>query len=259
MTAAQPLAGIGVLVTRPAAQADGLCAALAAAGAAPVVLPTIAIAPTPLDPPLERALHAAAGADWWMFVSRNAVTYGLARLRELGIERAPATRIAVVGQGTAAALAEHGLAADLVPDRGFNSEALLEKPEFAELAGQRLVIIRGVGGRELLADTARARGATVHYAEVYRRVRPALDVEAPLARWQARGAQALVVTSAEGLANLLAMTGPRWRPALQQALLVTVSERIAQAALAADFRRCRVSPGPGDQDIVQTLIDTLGK
>jgi len=259
MTGDQALAGIGVLVTRPAAQAAALCAGLAARGAVSVALPTIAIEPTPLQPPLVEALRAAATADWWVFVSRNAVAHGLARLRELGIGRAPATRIMVVGHGTAAALAEHGLTVDLVPDAGFNSEALLTAPELADMTGRRVSIIRGVGGRELLASTLRARGAQVDYVEVYRRVQPALDADAAMNRWQAAGAGAVVVTSAEGLDNLLSMAGEHGAAALRQALLVTVSDRIAEAAAGYGFTRCEVAPAPGDAEIIQTLIRSLGR
>jgi uroporphyrinogen-III synthase len=91
----------------------------------------------------------------------------------------PACRhqVFAVGPGTARALQAHGLDSIITPD-GQDSEALLALPQLADVAGKRVVIVRGVGGRALLADTLRARGAQVDFMECYRRMRPRADAGA---------------------------------------------------------------------------------
>ena len=79
-----------------------------------------------------------------------------------------------------------------------------------EPQGKRVVVFRGDGGRELLADELTARGALVEYATCYRRARPGLDPAPLLAAWAARRvSHAVTVTSSEGLRNLCEMVGRR--------------------------------------------------
>ncbi len=109
-------------------------------------------------------------ADLYVFISPNAVTFA-GRLLE-GHSLPDGARLAAVGSGTAQALQQAGFKVDLLPDARFDSEGLLALPELSRLAGRRVVIVRGEGGRPLLGDELRARGADVVYAEVYRRSRP---------------------------------------------------------------------------------------
>ena len=150
-----PLGGIGVIVTRPARQAAGLAAALAALGATPIIIPAIVILP-PADPAALARVHAELDCfDIAVFVSANAVEYGVpphwpSRLR-----------VFAPGPGTAAALAAVRVADVHIPHTSYDSEGLLALPALAEVAGKRVVIFCGEGGRVLLADALRARGAVV--------------------------------------------------------------------------------------------------
>ncbi len=203
-----PLAQTGVVVTRPANQAAHLSALLEAAGARVFRFPAIAIVPPRDTDRLEAVLDRLPQFQIAVFVSANAVDWGERYLDMFG--GLPASlKVAAVGRGTASALQERGLAPDLVPADRYDSEALLALPEFQESAvsGQRVLILRGEGGRELLADTLYARGAEVEYAEVYRRVRPGIDpgkLLEPLAKGEV---DVIIVTSGEGLRNLLDMVG----------------------------------------------------
>ena len=155
MSAEGPLAGVGVLVTRPARQAAGLVAQLAALGAKPIVFPAIVILP-PADPaPLARA-HAALGTyDAAIFVSANAAEYGAPG-------RWPAHVVAyATGPGSAAALVAVGVSNVRIPDTTFDSDGLLALPDLANLQGKRIAIFRGEGGRDRLGEALRARGAHV--------------------------------------------------------------------------------------------------
>jgi uroporphyrinogen-III synthase len=252
------LAGVAVLVTRPQPQGQALSERLAALGADAVAVPTIEIEPLPLTAQLRAVLETLPRVDWLVFVSRNAVRYGLQRMRELGL--ASPAAVAAVGPGSAAALAAEGVEVALQPQTGFDSEALLALPQWQDLRGAEVVILRGVGGRELLGGTLAARGARVRYAELYRRRRPPLDLAPALERWRQLPRRALIVTSGEGLDNLLAMAGDEQRPVLTAATLITVSERVAEAARAQGFQGpVVVASRPDNDGLIEAVLSVTEK
>ncbi len=248
------LAGLGVLVTRPAHQAEELCKRLSEVGAMPVRFPAIVIAP-PTDPDAAGAvIDRLETFDLAIFISANAVEQGVAavRARRTWPERLPT---ASIGAATARALEAHGLAPAVRPEQRFDSEALLEHPELAGMHGKRVVIFRGEGGRELLAETLRARGAEVVYAEVYRRVCPDVDPAPLLARWRAGEIGVAIVTSVEGLENLHALLGPAGHLLLQATPLVVASDRVLQKAQDLGVGRpCHVARASSDQGLFEAVV-----
>lgn len=245
MTGACPLKGLGVLVTRPAHQAEGLCRLIEAAGGRPLRFPALEIHPAP-HPEAVRALFAQSW-DWLVFISANAVEQALL------IGRLPmGPRIAAVGQATAQTLAAAGHAVDLAPDNRFDTEALLTSTALHQVAGQRILILRGEGGRALLGDTLTERGARVAYAEVYRRACPVLDPAPLLARWR-QDVGALVATSGEILDNLVAMLGAAGRAPLLETPLVVISPRMGEQARRLGFVEIRVAERAQDVAIVAAL------
>ncbi|MBK1645780.1 uroporphyrinogen III synthase [Thiocapsa imhoffii] len=242
------LRGRGVLVTRPAGQAEGLCQLIAAAQGRAIAVPSILIEPT-TDPDAARQLLQSSW-DLMFFVSRNAVEQALALTPDGTWPQA--ARIAAVGRATAHALASAGRVPDLVPDERFDSETLLRMPELASMPGQRVLIVRGDGGRTLLAETLRARGAEVVYAEVYRRCLPAFDPQPLLADWRASVA-VVTATSEEVLRNLMTMLGPEGRSLLLETPLVVIAERTAQTARELGFTRVLVAERAEDTAILKCL------
>ena len=252
-----PLAGLGVVVTRPAAQAEPMVERLEALGARVVRLPLLAIEP-PLDLEAARAMvRAAATCDLAVFVSTNAVDHGLALLRETCGGVPAGVRLAAIGQATAQALEAQARAPDLVPAGGFDSESLLALEELhaERVQGRRVVIFRGNGGREKLSGTLRSRGAEVLYAEVYRRVRPPVDVEALRTLGEAGRIDAVVLTSGESLEHLFeAFPRPphHW---LDRVALVVPSARIGEAAQRHGHPlEPVVASEAGDEALVQALV-----
>src|SRR5512145_1797935 len=197
-----PLAGKAVLIARPRGQAQALAERIRAAGGEHLVYLVLEIEPVAPDAQVRGALSALGTARLAVFVSANAVAHGLPLVRAAG-GWPPTLTAAAVGAATASALRAQGVDRVLVPDQGADSEALLALPGLRSVAGQRVVIFRGVGGRELLADTLRSRGAQVAYVECYRRVKPALDASQILERVCAGTLHAAVAASAEALANLV--------------------------------------------------------
>ncbi len=191
--------------------------------------PALEIVGEPEDEARIAAAQRAATADWLVFVSVNAVTHGLPRIRAAG-GPASGTRIATVGGSTAEALRRDGLKEVIYPWRGSTSEDLLAETPLGTIDSGRVMIVRGVGGRPHLAQALEAQGAEVDFLEVYRRKRPEADPEPLIEAAEANRIQVAVVTSGEVLDNLLTMIGEQGRRWLAGAGLVVIGERIAAKA-----------------------------
>jgi len=242
------LGGRGVLIARPAVQAEGLCRLVEAAGGRPIRFPAIAIEPMADREPARKLL--AQEWDLILFVSRNAVEQALPLFPN---RRLPAeSQLGVIGAATAQALTLAGRAPDLMPAGRFDSESLLALPELAELAGRRVLIVRGVGGRGLLGDTLVERGARLAYAEVYRRTLSVTDTTPLLTHWR-RDVQLVTVTSGEVLDNLLTLIGRNGRDLLLDTPLVVVSGRIGKAATGLGFSRVELADGASDAAMLAAL------
>jgi uroporphyrinogen-III synthase len=270
------LAGRTVLVTRPAHQTAALVDMIDAAGGVAFAFPALDIEVVPVEA-LAAPLAQLRNADIAIFISPNAAQFGMAAIHAGGGLPA-ATEVFAVGPGTARALqaagvsdvitpgerplpnplplAGEGANVGLRPPKAINhdSEALLALPQLQDMAGKRVVIIRGVGGRALLADTLTARGAEVHFLECYRRVRPQVDAAPLLARWQAGGIDAVTVTSVETLRNLAALLGEAGAPLLAATPLFAPHEKIAEAARRFGIARVIATPG-GDAGLMEGLLN----
>lgn len=246
------LADKGVLVTRPKAQAEGLCRLIEAAGGRAIRMPAITIAPAA---DLERARQLLALTwDLVIYISRNAVEHSRPLLPDGRLPTEP--QIAAVGRATAAALAAAGREPDLVPTERFDSESLLALPALRELRGARVLIVRGTGGRAILGDALIERGAELAYAEVYRRTLPIIDSAPLVARWR-QDVQLATATSGEVLDNLLTLVGPNGRKLLLATPLVVVSERTAVAARRMGFSRVQLAECATDAAIVVALCHLI--
>src|SRR5512146_2290146 len=214
VVARPPLAGRGIIVTRPAHQAGLLANLIRRAGGNPVLFPTLGISDAGDPKALNALIDRLDDFDFAIFVSPNAVEKAM-RLITARRVLPPGLRLAAIGHGGRRALERFGVTGIIAPREKFDSEALLELPEFNDVAGKRIVIFRGAGGRELLGKTLAARGAGVEYAECYRRVRPDVDAAPLLGAWARGKLHAIIVTSSEGLHNLFDMVGRNGLAALR--------------------------------------------
>jgi uroporphyrinogen-III synthase len=253
--AAGALAGIGVLVTRPREQASRLLSRLQGLGATPILFSVLVIEPTAHPQALSAILGRIDQYDLHLFVSPTAAQFGFAALPD---GAAGSLRAAGIGAGTAAALRAAGVEYVIAPSHGADSEHLLALPQFADLTGKRVLIFRGEGGRELIADTLRARGAEVDYAECYRRACPQID-PAPLRQALVQQQiQAITAFSSETLDNLLALLasdGLNATQACARALPLFVPHaRIAQHARSLNFTQV-IATGPGEDGVLSGLVE----
>jgi len=199
----RPLFGTSVVVTRPEGQASTLADALQAAGAAPIVLPVIEITdPADGGSALGEALGAITRYDWLVVTSANGarrVLAGLRDARDLG-----GVRVAAIGPGTAAALAEGNVVADLVPER-FVAEGLLEVFPDPPAAGGRVLLARAAVARDTLPEGLTARGWSVDVVEAYRTVAARPD---PALLEAVAAADVVTFTSSSTVTRFLEVAGP---------------------------------------------------
>ena len=225
-----PLDGQVILNTRPALQQAGLTALLEADGARVLPFPAIEIVAARSN--TARELPARIGTyDILLFVSRNAVDGAFALL---GDTELPATlQYGVIGTATRTALLERlgDPGVRLIESEPFNSEALLEAEALCRVRGRRILICRGQQGRNLLGDELAARGAEVDYAEVYRREAPRRDPAAFDALVAPAWPTLAVLTSNEGMHNLIALVDAAAARRLCATPWLLISERMRESAL----------------------------
>jgi uroporphyrinogen III methyltransferase / synthase len=227
----RPLHGRRVVVTRARAQASALAATLRDLGAEVVELPAIRIEPRLSGTEVRDAVAGIGDYSLVCLTSPNGVRLLFEALAEVGRDaRALAgAAVAAIGPGTARALAEHGIAADVVPER-FVAEALVEALAGIEVEGRRVLVARAAEARDVLPDALRERGAEVDVVALYETVREEPDPDAVEA---ARGADYVSFTSSSTVANLTEALGDRF-PA--GARVVSIGPVTSEAARAAGLR-----------------------
>jgi len=244
------LRGAGILITRPARQSAALASEIALLGGKPIVFPAIVILPPEDASALARAQRELASYDYAVFVSANAVEYGV------GDPAAwPARLIAFApGPGTAAALAAVGVTNVRVPATTMDSEGLLALAEMQRVESKRVVIFRGGGGRELLGDTLTSRGARVDYVECYSRARPQAGAEGLEEALREGRIDAVTLTSSEGLDNLWNILGAADRERLAAIPAFMPHARIAERAGKLGIRQAIITAA-ADAGLIAALLE----
>jgi uroporphyrinogen-III synthase len=252
-----------VVITRPLAQAGALARQVVALGRPVEILPLLEI--HPLDNPasllavLADLTHYALVA----FVSPNAIDACFAHVPCWP----PGLPIAVMGEGSRAALGAHGVTdanASIVSPRDparTDSGTLLEELDLAALRERQVLIIRGESGREWLADALRSAGVQVVQAAAYRRAAPQLTdaLRAQLGALLAMPEACQndwIVTSSEALRVLLALLeqlGDGDAVAkMQRQHIIVPHTRIAETAHILGFTKITLT-GSGDERLLAAL------
>lgn len=248
-----PLAGMNVLVTRPAHQAADLAARIRLAGGHPVLFPVLEILDTPDQRPLLDVVRRLDEFDLAIFISPNAVNKAMSLIRTKRT-LPPGLKLAAVGQGTARALGNFGVTEVIAPTIRFDSEALLDMAELQQVGGKRVVVFRGDNGRELLGDSLMERGATLEYVECYRRIKPSIDTAPLLSAWADGKINAITITSTEGLRNLVDMIGETGQMWLKKTPLFVSHERIALTAKKLGLTKV-ILTASGDEGLLRGLVN----
>jgi uroporphyrinogen-III synthase len=257
MVSSLPLAGLNIVITRPREQAAELARRIEQFGGKPLLFPLLEIKAVHDDQLLREQISRLKQTDLAIFISPNAVRYGMAAINSLSQrgrvgegEALPASmQIAAVGQSSAKTLNELGIACVIAPTERFDSEGLLALAEMQVVAGKHVMILRGDGGRELLGDTLRARGAQVEYVTCYIRSKPEMNAGEMLAA----APSAISVTSSEALSHFWEMLGESDRTRLADLPLFVPHERIATAARQQGWQHVTITAS-GDDGLLSGLI-----
>jgi len=240
-----------ILITRPAPEGETLCQLLNKQGFETFWLPTLQFAPPPDPENAKQALSQPNHYHWLIFISPQAVRYGLPLLPPA---HTLSCRIAAIGKGTAHLLTQNSYPVTTCPHSDRASDALLALPDFNDVANQRIALIKGRGGRKHLSHILTARGALVTDIPVYQRIRPTppnlLTCQTLI---QEKKITALVTTSGEGLLNLFKLLEKKTHSLLLRVPLVVISPRLARLGKRLQFRRILLASGPGGNAIMSAL------
>ncbi len=250
------LAGKKIWVTRPAHQSVELCEMIKARQGVALRLPTVEIRPARVDSRLLENEQGLTGSDIAIFISKNAAIHAWRLFPQL-VDVLQDKTVLAVGRATAECLKALGLNNVMYAEAGGGTEALLQLPALSgtEIKGKQALIIRGQGGREALRDRLAALGVSVDYLEVYRREKPDMS-RADMARyWRDEKPDAVIITSLEGLNNLIEMMPATARTQLYKTGIIVMSERIKQHAAATGFIRIAVAEDNSDAGLVDALVN----
>lgn len=251
MATSKPLQNIGIAITRPIDQAKKLAKLIEQAGGTPILFPLIEITPLNDYSQFERVISEIGNYDWAIFISSNAVQNAMPRLVKLGI---PSNlQFAAIGPVTAKELQNFGVEEVLTPKERFDSESLLTLPEMTNVAGKKIMIIRGVGGRDVLAETLKARGAQVTFAESYQRINPQTDCDLLAQLYAENKLHGIVVTSSEAMRHLLDLTdNADW---LKHVTLFVNHARIAELPIQLGLK-VHIAGAAGDEAMLALVLDS---
>ena len=253
------LSGLTVLITRPLNQADSLRRAIESAGAKTLSLPLIEINRLNDAQAIQELRNKVLQLDSYqslIFVSNNAVSFGGEVINNYWPQFPIGIEVIAIGPTTAEAASEQLGCEVIQPSSGMTSEDILRLPALSNVSDKKVGIVRGQGGRELLADTLRERGAIVDYLEAYRRT-PVDYMSVDFCnRLQKAGVNVLTVSSGESLdrlTHLLAANGKM----LQQLKLLVPSERIGRQAKKAGYEQVKNASGADLLSFVSALGDLV--
>lgn len=251
-----PIPGRTIWITRPEGQAHALSALIHAAGGEAVNVPVIEIVKKQISDKEKQLLMGLMRGECAIFVSKNAARFISQALAD-PVAAFRGVNVLAVGNGTREVLLREGFARVISPGAGAGSEALLELAQLQEtvVRGRNVVILRGAGGRELLRDTLLQRGAKVGVVELYRRDKPRLDATTVKNLWHQFPPDVIVITSGDGLKNLVEITPDPLQEMLFNTPLVVISGRVRDLALSSGFKLTpQVAANAGDDELMQAIF-----
>ena len=249
------LSGLVVLITRPSNQVESLRRAIESGGAKVLSLPLIEIRALNDAQAIQDLKDKVLQLDCYqslIFVSNNAVSFGGEVINNYWPQFPLKVDVIAVGPTTAEAASERFACEVIQPTSGMTSEDILRLPQLQDVSEKKIGIVRGQGGRELLADTLRERGAIVDYLEAYSRT-PIDYTSADFCnRLLEAGVNVLTVSSGESLDRLTHLLVDN-RKKLQQLNLLVPSQRVGRQAENAGYQQVHSASGADPLSFVSAL------
>jgi uroporphyrinogen III methyltransferase / synthase len=246
----RPLHGKRVVVTRARAQASGMARTLEALGAEVVELPAIRIEPRIDTDEVRAAVESLHTYALVCVTSPNGARLLFEAMSDFGRDARALSQaqVAAIGPGTARALAERGIIADVVPER-FVAEALVEALTEVPIQGKPVLVARAAEARDVLPDALRERGAEVDVVALYETVR---ESPAPEEIERAMDADYVTFTSSSTVKNFLEVTGGRVPDGARIVSIGPVtSETAREAGIAVSIEAGRHDPA----GLIEALVE----
>lgn len=243
-----------VLVTRPAGQAAGLCASLEARGYHPLSQPMLELVPLDSLQEQQQCIVDLNQYQHIIFVSGNAVDFALPWIRASWPTLPEGPNWYAIGGATRQRLLKSGVST-VESAAGMSTESLLELTALKDVSGERVLIVKGEGGRTRMLEELSTRGAAVEELCCYRRQAPAMgegELWSNLARLQPG---LILISSGEGLANMLTLISPQESRKLLAVPLVTPSARVARQAQGSGFSTVLTAANASDAAMLQAVDD----
>lgn len=245
------------LVTRPEPQGRELCGEITSRGGSAVSFPVIAFSPPPDHSAYLQCIAALGHQDWLIFISPQSV-YSTTEAMTKAWPRLPErVNIAAIGAGTAKALNQAGLHVDIHPHSDWSSDGILALPAFQSVKGQKIAVLRGAGGRELVDQALSDRGAKVMTVIAYERVLPDVDTRPVLDLLRKNKIDVIICTSFEGVKNLKTLLGEDGWLFIRKIPLVVMSERIKSLAHDLGFQTIWVTRNASQTAILDKCKEGL--
>lgn len=247
-----------ILVTRPEGQAAELLAAMQQHGLRGIHQPMLALHPlTALSRPQRQYVLDLDSYQHVIFISANAVRYGLACIDDVWPQLPTGIHWYAIGVATARLLSERGLQ-PLSPAQKMDSEGLLALPELMQVKDHRVLIIKGEGGRQTLREVLTARGAQVDELACYQRKCPDLPAGKLAQILNEQQVGTVLISSAEGLSNMLTLLSDTENTKFKNIGLIVPSPRVAAVAQQAGFTNIITAANASDHAMLEALLNRRG-
>jgi uroporphyrinogen-III synthase len=245
----QSLCGLRILNTRPQGQAQQLSQEITAAGGVAIECPALELAASDANwldslPNLNQVHHA-------IFVSPNAVHYALSQLKQNNIRWPGQINTIAIGKGTAKALNSFEIQANDIPEIP-DSEHLLALETLEQLKNQIVLLFKGEGGRTLIEESLKARGAELFSLVVYQRKMPAIQPQLIYSLWHDDAVDIILFTSEQSMRNLFKMFAQESHDWLRHKPCLVISERLAREASLLGMKKIIISH---PDRMISTLFD----
>ena len=246
----------GVVITRPSHQTSEIKSLVNEHQGHPIEFPLLEIQSKSQNETFQHTVLKLEDYDWAIFISSNAVQFGMPAVKHAFHTLPESIKFAAIGPSTQKALKLFDVHDVLIPEENFDSEGLLATSEMNDIQNKKIVIFRGEGGRETLAETLRARGAEVTYAECYVRSFPQTNLDLLKAFSEKIHISAILITSSEACKEFVRLSRQKNMDFLKDILFIVNHPRMVNVLERESFMTFS-SDEPSDQSMMKKLLETI--
>ncbi len=246
----------GVVITRPSHQTNEIKTLVVQHHGHPIEFPLLEIKSKSQSEVFQNMVLKLDHYDWAIFISSNAVQFGMPAVKYAFHTLPKSTQFAAIGPSTQKALKMFDVNDVLIPDENYDSEGLLATKEMNDIKNKKILIFRGAGGRETLAESLRARGAEVTYAECYERTFPQTNLDLLKVFSEKIHIAAILITSSEACKEFIRLSHIKNMNFLKDVLFIVNHPRMVNALERESFMTF-ASDEPSDQSMMEKLLEII--